>query len=78
MRRTEPAAPQSEGVDLKQTAVALADHLVVRRDLEDKIARKLDAGGLKLEARRVAAPARRHPDRLWPAGTSAVRQQPIF
>jgi tight adherence protein B len=49
MRRTEPAPQQSEGVDLKQTAAALADHLVVRRDLEDKIARKLDAGGLKLK-----------------------------
>jgi tight adherence protein B len=49
MRRTEPAPTQSEGVDLKQTAVALADHLVVRRDLEDKIARKLDASGLKLK-----------------------------
>jgi len=49
MRRTEPAPQQSEGVDLKQTAAALADHLVVRRDLEDKIARKLDSGGLKLK-----------------------------
>lgn len=49
MRRTEPAPQQSEGVDLKQTAAAIADHLVVRRDLEDKIARKLDSGGLKLK-----------------------------
>jgi tight adherence protein B len=50
MRRTEPPRPQqSDGVDLKQTAVMIADHLVVRRDLEDKIARKLDAGGLKLK-----------------------------
>lgn len=49
MRRTEPTPPPSEGVDLKQTAVALADHLVVRRDLEDKIARKLDSGGMKLK-----------------------------
>jgi tight adherence protein B len=47
MRRTQPA-PQSDGVDLKGAAVQLADRMVMP-DLEDKIAKKLDAGGLKLK-----------------------------
>jgi tight adherence protein B len=49
MRRAEPPRPISEAVDLKQTAVNIADHLAVRGDLEDRIAKKLDAGGLKLK-----------------------------
>lgn len=49
MRRAEPARPITESVDLKQTAVKLADHLAVRGDLEDRIAKKLDASGLKLK-----------------------------
>jgi tight adherence protein B len=49
MRRAQPAKPLGDGVDLKQTAVKLADHLAVRGDLEDRIAKKLDAGGLKLK-----------------------------
>jgi tight adherence protein B len=47
LKRTQPA-PQGEGVDLKGAAVQLADRMVMP-DLEDKIAKKLDAGGLKLK-----------------------------
>jgi tight adherence protein B len=49
MRRTEPARATGEGVDIKGAAVKIADHLAVRGDLEDRIAKKLDAGGLKLK-----------------------------
>lgn len=49
MRRTEPAPVAGEGVDLKASAVRLADHLAARGNLEDRIAKKLDAGGLKLK-----------------------------
>jgi tight adherence protein B len=47
MKRTQPA-PQTEGVDLKGAAVQFADRMVMP-DLEDKIAKKLDAGGLQLK-----------------------------
>lgn len=49
MRRAEPPRAPAEGIDLKQTASRLADHLAVRGSLEDRIHSKLDAGGLKLK-----------------------------
>jgi tight adherence protein B len=48
MKRAQPKGPQGEGVDIKGAAVQLADKMVVP-DLEDKIAKKLEAGGLKLK-----------------------------
>jgi tight adherence protein B len=48
MKRTQPAPQQGDGVDLKGAAVQLADRMVMP-DLEDKVAKKLEAGGLKLK-----------------------------
>jgi tight adherence protein B len=48
MKRTQPTPQRGDGVDLKGAAVQLADRMVMP-DLEDKIAKKLDAGGLKLK-----------------------------
>ncbi len=50
MRRTEAAPQDMQGTDLKKAAVNLASHVVVRRDLEEVIAKKLEAGGINLKA----------------------------
>jgi tight adherence protein B len=48
MKRSQAGPQHSDGVDLKGAAVQFADRMVMP-DLEDKIAKKLDAGGLKLK-----------------------------